>query len=137
MAAMSAIDLYEILKRVPNTEAAEARSAADSVAIAGDAATKADVANLENRLTWRMILFIAPLYALSISTMFQMGRLDASVSELNAKVSELGVRVGQLETGMSQLTTEVRRNSADLKRLAAGAGGDSAEFEAIGGRGKR
>jgi len=63
MAAMSAIDLYEILKRAPNTEAAEARSAADSVATAGDAATKADLAKLETRLTWRLFGGMAVLLA--------------------------------------------------------------------------
>ena len=67
MAAMSAIDLYEILKRVPNTEAAEARSAADSVATAGDVATKAALkaalAELETRLTWRLFGGMAILLA--------------------------------------------------------------------------
>ena len=63
MAAMSAIDLYEILKRVPNTEAAEARSAADSVATAGNVATKADLAELETRLTWRLVGGMAILLA--------------------------------------------------------------------------
>jgi len=77
MAAMSAIDLYEILKRVPNTEAAEARSAADSVATAGDMATKADLAKLQEALAklkadlaelkawlaWRMVAGVAILLA--------------------------------------------------------------------------
>ena len=78
MAAMSAIDLYEILKRVPNTEAAEARSAADSVATAGNVATKtdlkaalaklkadvkADLAELKAWLAWRLVGGMAILLA--------------------------------------------------------------------------
>ncbi len=53
---MSAIDLYNLFRRIPNATEAEARAAADTVAHTDDVATKTDLAELEMRLTWRMII---------------------------------------------------------------------------------
>ncbi len=57
---MSAIDLYNLFRRIPDATEAEARVAADTIAHVGNVATKADLkmelAELEMRLTWRMII---------------------------------------------------------------------------------
>jgi len=42
----------------------KARAAAQSVAAVGDTATKADIAQLEARLTWRMVGLVVPVYVL-------------------------------------------------------------------------
>lgn len=47
---MGAIDLYQVLRRIPEVSEDKAKQAADSIAQAGHAATKADLLQLENRL---------------------------------------------------------------------------------------
>ncbi len=59
---MSAIDLYNLFRRIPNATEAEARVAADTIAHADDVVTKADLkmelTELEMRLTWRIIITV-------------------------------------------------------------------------------
>ena len=57
------VELLEALE-VAGVPKEKARAAAASVAAAGDAATKADLAELKAELTVRMTLLIAPLYVL-------------------------------------------------------------------------
>ncbi len=55
---MSAIDLYNLFCRIPDATEAEAHAAADTIAHADDVATKTDLAELEMRLTWRIIITV-------------------------------------------------------------------------------
>ena len=53
---MNTIDLYEVFKRVPDVSETQARAAASSIVHADDVATKTDLAQLEARLTARMLI---------------------------------------------------------------------------------
>ncbi len=66
---MSAIDLYNLFRRIPDATEAEARAAADTIAHTDDVVTKGDLAKLESkiaakiaelemRLTWRIIITV-------------------------------------------------------------------------------
>ncbi|MDD9823640.1 MAG: hypothetical protein OXU43_00410 [Gammaproteobacteria bacterium] len=57
------VELLEALE-VAGVPKEKARAAAASVAAAGEAATKADLAELKAELTVRMTLLVAPLYVL-------------------------------------------------------------------------
>ncbi len=66
---MSTIDLYEVLKRIPNVSSDEAKSVADTLAHTDDVATKTDLTELEMHLTWRMII-IAGVIIAAVGLMF-------------------------------------------------------------------
>jgi len=57
------VELLEVLE-VAGVPKEKARAAAASVAAAGEAATKADLAELKADLTVRMTMLVAPLYVL-------------------------------------------------------------------------
>ena len=58
---MSEIDLYNLLKRIPEVTNAEAKEAVANVVSSKDVVTKADlkaaIAELETRITWKLIVF--------------------------------------------------------------------------------
>ena len=56
---MNNIGLYNILKRVKGVSDAEAKEVAANVASVQEVATKVDLAELKEALTWRIVLAIS------------------------------------------------------------------------------
>ena len=63
---MSEIALYNLLKRIPDVSDDEAKEAVADVASAKDVATKSDIAELKEELTWRLVIAIG-IYTAIIS----------------------------------------------------------------------
>ena len=68
---MSTIDLYQLLKRIPDVTEEEAKAAADSIAQVKEVATKADWHLLEARLT-RLIFGSAAVVIAAVSAIVKL-----------------------------------------------------------------
>ena len=71
---MSAIDVFQVLRKIPEVSEQEAQAAADTIANADDVVTKADlkttIAELETRLTNR-IYTVAGIIIASVGLMIR------------------------------------------------------------------
>ena len=68
---MSTIDLYQLLRRIPDVTDDEAKAAADSIAHVEEMATKADLHRLEIKLT-RLIFGSAAVVIAAVSTITKL-----------------------------------------------------------------
>ena len=68
---MSTIDLFQLLRRIPDTTDDEAKAAVDSIAHVEDAATKADLHHLEIKLT-RLIFGSAAVVIAAVSAIVKL-----------------------------------------------------------------
>ena len=112
MNAISAIDVFQALKQIPNVSDAQAKRIADSLVRIGDAATKTDLAATKTDLN-------AAIQKLNdrIKHLETSAATKADLAAVKAAVQRLNDRVEHLETSMNE-KIENTATKADVKGLA-------------------